>query len=433
MDDDFSTRLEGWLNATADRYEVRETLKETPSEITQVVYRRAAKGGQAVGPFVRKVFLGDAGLGSAYEQIMAAQTRGVRLAHLPVVYDTEHDGTAFEVVMEFVHGETLHDLVRRRGAGIDVVRQIAPGLCEATAELHESLDKPVIHRDIKPSNVMIARDRVVLIDLGIARTWHADAPRDTIRYGTPGYAPPEQFGYAQTSVCSDVYALGMTIAFCFTGEEPTAELRERGFADPRIPEPVRAVLVRATQFDPGMRHVSARALAADLEHELANVPSPALRTPDAPTGTPRPSSDPTPGAPATPTTESPVPGAQTPSDPPVNSKANPRPRFTRLGMVWNAFLAIFWGILVIASVAETVRPGEGLTIASYPPWFRGIGFLSVILIPAGCIAYLLCDKRRLRKHPPFAGRTLLLDFLTCLAIVFASFGITLLLYLLFVQ
>ena len=418
MDDDFSARLEGWLNATADRYEVRETLKETPSEITQVVYRRAAKGGQAVGPFVRKVFLSDAGWGSAYEQIMAAQTQGVRLAHLPFVYDAEHDGTAFEVVMEFVHGETLHDLVCRCGAGIDVVRQVVPGLCEAAAELHESLERPVIHRDIKPSNVMIARNRVVLIDLGIARTWHADAPRDTIRYGTPGYAPPEQFGYAQTSVCSDVYALGMTIAFCFTGEEPTAELRERGFADPRIPESVRAVLVRATQFDPGMRHVSARALAADLEHALASVPSSAPHTPDAPAGTPQ-----TPDTPRTPRT----PHA---SDTPATT---PRPRFTRLGMVWNALLAFVWGILVIASVAETVRPGEGLTIASYPTWFRFVGFLSVILIPAGCIAYLLCDKRRLRKHPPFAGRTLLIDFLTCLAIVFASFGITLLLYLFFVQ
>ena len=417
MDDDFSTRLEGWLNATADRYEVRETLKETPSEITQVVYRRAAKGGQAVGPFVRKVFLGDAGLGSAYEQIMAAQTQGVRLAHLPFVYDTEHDGTAFEVVMEFVHGETLHDLIRRRGAGIDVVRQVVPGLCEAAAELHESLGKPVIHRDIKPSNVMIARNRVVLIDLGIARTWHADAPRDTIRYGTPGYAPPEQFGYAQTNVCSDVYALGMTIAFCFTGEEPTAELRERGFADPRIPEPVRGVLVRATQFDPGMRHVSARALAADLEHALAGVQSSPPRVPGTPVGTPRATGTPATDSPAQGTpTASPTPdasatashasGTPTQADSPANSKTAPRPRFTRLGMVWNAFLAIIWGMLAIASVAETVHPGEDLAIASYPPWFRAVGFLSVILIPAGCIAYLICDKRRLSKHPPFAGRTL---------------------------
>ncbi len=84
---------------------------------------------------------------------------------------------------------------------------------------------PVIHRDLKPSNIIVSGanytpdtgmtfSSLVIIDLGIARVWREGADADTVKFGTRPYAPPEQYGFGQTSVRSDVYALGALLFFC---------------------------------------------------------------------------------------------------------------------------------------------------------------------------------------------------------------------------
>lgn len=89
---------------------------------------------------------------------------------------------------------------------------------------------PVIHRDLKPSNIIVSGVRyaadagmtfssLVIIDLGIARVWRDGADADTVKFGTRSYAPPEQFGFGQTSVRSDIYALGALLFFCLTGTD----------------------------------------------------------------------------------------------------------------------------------------------------------------------------------------------------------------------
>lgn len=376
MSDGFSSELDQWLHATADRYEVAQTLKESPCEKTQVVYRRD-NAGESVGPFVRKVFIGDTQRGHAYELILRAQTSGTRLEHQPFVYDCEHVGDTLEVVMEYVHGTTLRDEAQGPAAGEALLRRVFAPLCDAVAELHERFDEPVIHRDIKPSNVMLANGRTYLIDLGIARTWHEGAPRDTVRYGTPGYAPPEQFGYGQTSVRSDIYALGMTLAYCLLGADPSAELREAGFQDPRIPPSLQPILTKATQFDPSARYASARELMADVSSVLALDAAALARTAGAASG-----------------------------------EAAPL-RFERLGKVWNAFLAMLYILDLVVVLYVVFSPQEETGITSYSIWFRAFSYLTMWLIPITCAMYLLLDKRRLRSHPLFAGRTLVQEFLVC--------------------
>ena len=413
MNDEFHARLDGFLQATADRYEVHETLKSTPTETTQVVYRRTqgtadAHAGSdrgathAFGPFVRKIFVGTDGRGSAYERIMAAQTRGIRFAHQPFVYDIERTNNTLEVVMEYVRGTTLHETIQREGPSVELVRRVGTTLCEAATELHEALDDPIIHRDIKPSNVMLATDgRVILVDLGIARSWHEGAARDTVRYGTPGFAPPEQFGYGQTSVRSDVFSIGMTLAFCLLGSMPSQELIEQGFEDVRIPARLRPVLARATQFDPKARHESARALSVQINAALQNGTAPAQ----------------------------PGPARQEASG---NGKPEHIP-LAWLGRLWNTLLALVWLLLVVACVLLTIKPQSGSQIESWPFWFRILGFFAVIILPVGAVAYLAMDKRRLRSHPLFAGRTWLQEFLICLALVFGWLAVAVLVYALFVQ
>ena len=107
---------------------------------------------------------------------------------------------------------------------------------------------------------MVSCGGLSLIDLGIAREYKGDATTDTHHFGTRAYAPPEQFGFGQTTVRSDVYALGMILYFCLVEQTPDAVVRERGFFDPRIPDPVRLVLMRATEFDPALRYKNVREL-----------------------------------------------------------------------------------------------------------------------------------------------------------------------------
>lgn len=417
MDEGFSAELNAWLDATEraageqseSRYEVHRTLAEKPGETTQIVYRRA-DGEARIGPFVRKILrgsevdahgLGGDGRGAAYQHLMAAQMRGVRLVHQPLIYDlTSHAGT-LEVVMEYVRGWDLDELVAHEGAGLSLARRIAPALCEAVIELHEMLDAPIIHRDIKPSNVMVADDgRLVLIDLGIARAWREGASRDTVRYGTPGYAPPEQYGYGQTDVRSDVYALGMTIAYCLLGEDPS-DVRDASFVDGRVPEQLRPVLVRATKFDPEMRQQSVRVLLEEVLDALGGPVSP---------------------------------GGFASHQPASGSQSVDRPeRFVLLGHIWNVLLTAAAMLFSVVCVVAIVSPDSDSIPAGYPAWFRALMFVGMGIVPICSVAYLLFDKRRLRKYPPFAGRTWRQDFVFCVALTVGLFIFTLVLYIIFVS
>lgn len=216
-----------------DSYRVERVLKLSDVESTELVYFEGSGGG-SLGPFVRKRIDASAQIGGAYERLFAAQRAGRRFEHLPRIVDCHRVGDELDVVMEYVEGETLEALVRRLGATPDYARGLYPVLCEAVGELHAGFAAagepgvPVIHRDLKPSNIIVSGVRytadagmtfssLVIIDLGIARVWRDGADADTVKFGTRSYAPPEQFGFGQTSVRSDIYALGALLFFCLTG------------------------------------------------------------------------------------------------------------------------------------------------------------------------------------------------------------------------
>jgi serine/threonine protein kinase len=91
-------------------------------------------------------------------------------------------------------------------------------------KLHEA-NPPVIFRDLKPSNLMLTPQHdFFLIDFGIARNYQPGKVKDTTPLGSPGFAPPEQYGRAQTDERSDVYSLGATLQTMLTGRDPQ-ELR----------------------------------------------------------------------------------------------------------------------------------------------------------------------------------------------------------------
>lgn len=250
-------------------YRVDSVLKEGRYERTERVFFVGANGAEQ-GPYVRKVFEAESGLGGAYGRVLAAQRQGKRFLHLPRIVDCYSLGEHDAVVMEFVTGRTLADEIYETGPSLDVAKRLFSGICDAVGELHGRFDPPLIHRDIKPSNFMVDGDTVLVIDLGIARTFDKEAVCDTSHFGTRAYAPPEQFGYGQTDVRSDVYALGMLLFYLLCEETPVPSTAQQRLRAHGVPESVRDVVAQATAFDPVDRFGSVAAMRAAFMYAVGS-------------------------------------------------------------------------------------------------------------------------------------------------------------------
>jgi|GEM_PF-408303 len=148
-----------------------------------------------------------------------------RLHHpgLPRVVNHFSVGEQQYLVMDFIEGQDLWEMVTRRGQplsqrqALDYIIQV----CDAVQYLHQQ-NPPIIHRDIKPQNIKITpAGRAVLVDFGIARVITSDSLTDAGARGvTSGFSPPEQYSGSGTTPASDIYALGATLYAILTGQKP---------------------------------------------------------------------------------------------------------------------------------------------------------------------------------------------------------------------
>jgi len=187
--------------------------------------------------------------------------------NLPRVLDLFEEHGRHFLVMAFVDGDSLEQRLERVGGPLPVadVLHWAGQLCDVLGYLHAQRP-PLIHRDLKPANVMVdRRNRVQLIDFGIARFQRPGRSRDTVMQGTEGYASPEHYGRGQTEARSDLYCLGAALYHALTGRPP-ATVTERLLPPPggvrlvpprqitpAIPAGVEAALLRAMELDPAAR------------------------------------------------------------------------------------------------------------------------------------------------------------------------------------
>jgi serine/threonine protein kinase len=197
--------------------------------------------------------------GEALTQFQTEARILMRLTHqnLPKVYDYFSRLGSYTIVMEYIRGNTLKqvlDAQRGKPLGEQQVLSWALQVCRAMHFLSVQKPMPIVFRDLKPSNIMIDRNgRVKLIDFGIARFFQEDKIKDTYVYGTPGYAAPEQYGTAQTDVRSDIFSLGATLHHCLTGRNPAENPLE--FPDPR-------------QLNPGLSREAAAIIRKALEPDM---------------------------------------------------------------------------------------------------------------------------------------------------------------------
>lgn len=125
--------------------------------------------------------------------------------YLPKLYEVNVTQEKTVVIEEYIEGISIGE------AGL-TERKICSAAKELCAVLEYLHGKDIIHRDIKPSNIIYAKDgHIRLIDFDAARVQKEEMEQDTRLLGTRGYAPPEQYGFAQTDARTDIYAFGITL------------------------------------------------------------------------------------------------------------------------------------------------------------------------------------------------------------------------------
>ncbi len=145
---------------------------------------------------------------------------------IPQMHEQLTDPTHWYLVMDFVAGITLEQELAKSVANclpLELTLSIGIQLCHVLEYLH-GRRPAVIFRDLKPTNVMLtpALD-LYLIDFGAARQYKPGKSRDTIAFGSPGYAAPEQYGRSQTDPRTDIYSLGVLLHQMLTGQDPSLD------------------------------------------------------------------------------------------------------------------------------------------------------------------------------------------------------------------
>jgi serine/threonine-protein kinase len=208
------------------------------------------------------------------------------------VYDTGEDNTSMShvpfIVMEFVDGRTIRDLVRDdRRLLPERALEITDGVLRALDYSHRA---GIVHRDIKPGNVMLNRHgEIKVMDFGIARAvadTQATMTQTAQVIGTAQYLSPEQARGERVDARSDLYSVGcllyelLTGRPPFTGDSPVSiayqHVREAPVppsrVDPELPAWADAIVLKAMEKDPAERYQSAAEMRSDIQRALSGFP-----------------------------------------------------------------------------------------------------------------------------------------------------------------
>ncbi|MDQ6725948.1 MAG: protein kinase [Actinomycetota bacterium] len=214
----------------------------------------------------------------------ARAAAGLNHHNIVSIYDFGDDDGVWFIVMEYVDGPTLRDVIRADGP-MEPAEAVQIG-AEIAAALGASHAQGIIHRDVKPANVLIAGQTVKVTDFGIARAANAiqglTMPGTVV--GTATYLSPEQAQGKAVDFRSDLYSLGMVIYEMlagkapYAGETPIAIARKQltetppapSTVNPRVPPALDTVVLRAMAVNPADRQPTAEDLRAEL---LAAAPA----------------------------------------------------------------------------------------------------------------------------------------------------------------
>ncbi|GAA1932899.1 Stk1 family PASTA domain-containing Ser/Thr kinase [Microbacterium aoyamense] len=248
-----------------------------------------------------KVMHGHLSDDSVFQSRFIQEARAAaRLAdpHVVNVFDQGQDGEMAYLVMEYLPGVTLRDLLReQRRLTVPQAVTIMDAILSGLAAAHRA---GIVHRDVKPENVLLAEDgRVKIGDFGLARATTANTATGAQLLGTIAYLAPELVTRGTADARSDIYALGIMLYEMLTGEQPykgeqpmqiafqhaTDSVPRPSVKNPGVPEQLDELVLWATERSPDDRPLDARVMLdrlREIERELGISPQ-ITRTP--PVGT----------------------------------------------------------------------------------------------------------------------------------------------------
>ncbi|HBH12141.1 MAG: Serine/threonine-protein kinase Sp [Clostridiales bacterium 38_11] len=226
---------------------------------------------------LKKEFVNDPDFINKFKQ---ESTSAARLNHKNIVnvYDTGVDDGIYYIVMEYLEGITLHELIQQnKGLSIDTAVDICIQICEALDHAHSN---GIIHRDIKPHNILIDKNNQVKVaDFGIARAVSNKTMTNSDNtLGSVNYFSPEQARGGYIDEKSDIYSLGIVFFEMLTGEVPfkgdsaiTIALKHVNEQIPppssinnEIPNFLDEIVLKCTNKKQTLRYNSANAIISDL-------------------------------------------------------------------------------------------------------------------------------------------------------------------------
>lgn len=457
-----SAELDEWLEQLErdKQYEVVETFKESAGSKTQkVVFRGAGISGQRgpefAEPFIRKEFTSQSGRGCAYKRLWDAQKQGKYIQGTSRIIDYFEYAGLSVCILEYVRGCTLEEYVRENVLSTQDAEEIFAQICCTLNVLHTTFEEPLLHRDIKPTNIIVSRREggaqggagscacgeggakvfgaggeyaeggtqgdasgaldcaqggapvnVTIIDFGIARFHRSENVPDTTQLGTPTFAPPEQYGFGQTCVESDIYALGMVLYFMLTGKLSKCALRESTEFERECPSCFKSVLLRATAFDPAARYHSALEFL-DAFRQAAQAGAPSAQAAQVACAE-VPSAESV--AAFAQMTQAESPSAESVAATERLSEKQPAAAFAKLkqtfGRVWNVCLIAIWVWLMVCCAIIVFFPDA--SHASVPFAKRALECFGCAGLFISTIVFLLFEKSRLKEKHAWARKLTLL-------------------------
>ncbi len=197
----------------------------------------------------------------------------LRHPNIVTIHDLGEESGVPYIVMEYLEGEDLDDLIRRRAPlsvleKLDIIRQV----CNALGYAHA---RGIVHRDIKPSNIRLLEGRLPkVMDFGIAKMGATHLTQTGMTVGTPHYMAPEQVRGERARIDgrTDVFALGVVLYELLFGQRPfEGEHPLTVFYKILSPDPVEIPDVPAFPYNSDLRSILARALAKDPEGRYASA------------------------------------------------------------------------------------------------------------------------------------------------------------------
>ena len=259
-----------------DRYQIIKTLGEGGMANVYLAHDEILDRNVAV-----KVLRGDLANDEKFVRRFQREALSASsLSHPNIVemYDVGEDDGGYYIVMEYVDGKTLKQVLKQRGKlsvteVVDIMLQVTDGMAHA----HDSY---IIHRDIKPQNIMILPNGVIKItDFGVATALNSTQLTQTNSVmGTVHYLPPEQANGKGSTIRSDIYSMGIMMYELLTGKVPykgesAVEIALKHLKEPipsirkeipSIPQSIENIILKACAKNPKNRYSDARSMHEDL-------------------------------------------------------------------------------------------------------------------------------------------------------------------------